>query len=62
MGLVWLGVWMRFSALALLVMTLVIEIFVYPNADESTAAIRRHETEFGMVGEAYRDPGHRLAG
>jgi hypothetical protein len=36
-------------------------VFIYPNADESTAAIRRHEAEFSLTAEVYRDPEHRLA-
>ncbi len=36
-------------------------VFVYPNADEGADAIRRHQADYGLAGEACRDPGHALA-
>lgn len=36
-------------------------IHVYPNADETPDRIRRHRADFGLAGEAYRDPELRVA-
>lgn len=35
--------------------------FVYPNPDEDPSVIRRHQADYGLMGETYRDPGLRLA-
>jgi hypothetical protein len=34
---------------------------VYPNADETPDAIRRHQDQFSITGEVFRDPQHQLA-
>jgi len=36
-------------------------VFVYPNPDETPDAIRRHQAEYGLEGEVFRDPELRLA-
>ncbi len=35
-------------------------IFVYPNADELPDAIHRHQREYGLTGELFRDPAQAL--
>lgn len=35
--------------------------YVYPNPDETPEAIRRHQADYGLTGETFRDPGLRLA-
>jgi hypothetical protein len=36
-------------------------VFVYPNSDELPDTLRKHQQEFGIPGEVYRDPQHELA-